>query len=721
MNLRARLVENWRSKAVTAGITAILGLACWTLPFTQELTHLSYDLPFAIRGDIRPEQAVIVYMDDDSRSRLHQPVQGPWDRALHTRLLNELSAQHARAVVFDVLFDEAWPDKSVDEQFAAVIRSSGPVVLAASCHYSGGDGEPIIGRLRNAVQPLASAAPSGVVELPVDTDGTIRRHFYNEHYTNLAWQTATVLSHAPPESEVPRWINFYGPSGTIPHLSYSQVLNGALPFDAVSNKVVFVGMAPIITYQGIKSTDAFRTPHTRWTGASSPGVEVQATAWLNLLRRDWLSRLPLPIELGVILAAPIMLGFLLPLCRPGTAVVTGVCSALGLAAIALILASYFHWWFAWAVICLVEVPAAFAWLSLSLLSRGAARAPSVVSGVAEPQRTKRFPSPEAPAIRAADPKAAQLAASGPPEVPDHQMLRLFGEGAYGQVWLARNTALGTYRAIKVVFRKAFDNDGPFEREFRGIQAFEPISRSHEGFVHILQVGRNHGAGYFYYVMELADPAPLEPTPPPNTPPPHQSINPPIRQSTDPLIHQSSSPPTLDPDSYVPRTLAGDLTRRGKIPCEECVQIALCLSATLQKIHDAGLVHRDIKPSNIIFVDGAPKLADIGLVARTEDARSYVGTEGFMPPEGPGSAQADIFSLGKVLYELATGRDRLRFPELPTRFAEDPEREQLLALNKILLKACEQNASRRYKSAGKFHTDLKRLAKRLTTAKAKSRL
>src|ERR1043166_9189266 len=153
--------------------------------------------------------------------------------------------------------------------------------------------------------------------------------------------------------------------------------------------------------------------------------------------------------------------------------------------------------------------------------------------------------------------------------------------------------------------------------------------------------------------------PLPPTPPP---PPH-SITQPLPQSTDPLIHQSSSPPTLDPDSYVPRTLAGDLTRRGKIPCGECVQITLCLRATLQKIHDAGLVHRDIKPSNIIFVDGAPKLADIGLVARTEDARSYVGTEGFMPPEGPGSAKADIFSLGKVLYELATGRDRLRFPEL----------------------------------------------------------
>ena len=45
------------------------------------------------------------------------------------------------------------------------------------------------------------------------------------------------------------------------------------------------------------------------------------------------------------------------------------------------------------------------------------------------------------------------------------------------------------------------------------------------------------------------------------------------------------------------------------------------------------MHRDIKPSNIIFVNGVPKLADIGLVAAANEARSYVGTEGFIPPRG----------------------------------------------------------------------------------------
>jgi eukaryotic-like serine/threonine-protein kinase len=80
-------------------------------------------------------------------------------------------------------------------------------------------------------------------------------------------------------------------------------------------------------------------------------------------------------------------------------------------------------------------------------------------------------------------------------VPDHTLLQRIGSGSYGEVWLARN-ALSTLRAVKVIFRQSFAHDRPFEREFNGIHKFEPISRSHEGLVDILQVGRNEKAGYF---------------------------------------------------------------------------------------------------------------------------------------------------------------------------------------------------------------------------------
>src|SRR5438094_6448856 len=100
-----------------------------------------------------------------------------------------------------------------------------------------------------------------------------------------------------------------------------------------------------------------------------------------------------------------------------------------------------------------------------------------------------------------NPPSAHPSATPPPSIPDHDLLRRIGEGSYGEVWLARNK-LGTLRAVKVVYRRTFEDARPFEREFRGIQKFEPISRSHDGLVDILQVGGTDE--YFYYVMELAD-------------------------------------------------------------------------------------------------------------------------------------------------------------------------------------------------------------------------
>src|SRR5213594_4372692 len=91
----------------------------------------------------------------------------------------------------------------------------------------------------------------------------------------------------------------------------------------------------------------------------------------------------------------------------------------------------------------------------------------------------------------------------PPHIPDHELLRRIGLGSYGEVWLARNV-VGAYRAVKVVYRDRFEDERPYEREYSGIQKFEPISRTHDGLVDILQIGRNDRVGYFYYVMELAD-------------------------------------------------------------------------------------------------------------------------------------------------------------------------------------------------------------------------
>ncbi len=68
-----------------------------------------------------------------------------------------------------------------------------------------------------------------------------------------------------------------------------------------------------------------------------------------------------------------------------------------------------------------------------------------------------------------------------PLIPDHQLLKCIGRGSYGEVWLARNM-MGEYRAVKIVSRESFREQRPFDRELSGIRKFEPISRSHEGFI-----------------------------------------------------------------------------------------------------------------------------------------------------------------------------------------------------------------------------------------------
>jgi serine/threonine protein kinase len=262
-----------------------------------------------------------------------------------------------------------------------------------------------------------------------------------------------------------------------------------------------------------------------------------------------------------------------------------------------------------------------------------------------------------------------------PGVPDYDLLRRVGSGAYGEVWLARSKATGAFRAAKIVWRHKFEDDRPFRREFDGIQKFERISRDHPSQLGLFHIGRNDAEGYFYYVMELAD------------------------DGTTGLQDG-----TQEPATYTPHTLRADLAN-GRLAPARALEIGMALAEALSHLHQHGLVHRDVKPSNVIFVNGRPKLADIGLVTDVSDQCSIVGTEGYLPPEGPGTPQADIFALGKVLYEAATGMDRRSFPDLPADIRVWPEAGPILELNQVVLRACAVELRARYQCADEMRGEL----------------
>lgn len=244
-----------------------------------------------------------------------------------------------------------------------------------------------------------------------------------------------------------------------------------------------------------------------------------------------------------------------------------------------------------------------------------------------------------------------------PQVPDHEILREIGTGAYGEVWLARSMT-GAYRAVKVVWREDFASDELFIREFEGVLHYEPMARDLSGMVHILHVGRHGGEfPHYFYVMELADDA-------------YTGIH-------------------IDPAAYTPRTLQSDRDMYGNrpMPLDYVLEAGCQLARALEGLHTEGLTHGDVKPANVIFINGRLKLADPGMVAGME-TRAYAGTEGYIPPEGGGSPRADVYALAKMLYEMVTGLDRMSFPTLPDELPEGLDHRRWLGFNAIICRAAE---------------------------------
>jgi len=661
----AQSVRGRGSGWISAGLCVLLGLAFLILPLGRGLERLSYDLPFAVRADVLVNEVVLVSLDDISHAKLNQPYRAAWDRKLHADLLRRLTRLAARAIVFDIAFTESSADTAADAQFVQSAKEHGLVILAAEVgtgRYYGGT--EIVLRLPKSLLP--NPDHWGITQFAETSDNTIREHDYGLHeMPSLAWRTATLLKLSvtePPGSERHRrWLNYYGPGGSLKKISYSSFLEETETrlAELIRGRVVFVGSGAQAGFSGDRK-DHFSNPYTRFGEPSSAGVEIHATMLANLMREDWLRR-PSPwLELAGVVFSGLGLGLGLTRLRPLVAAGTSLIVGLIFFGVAVLLLSFWQIWFSWAVIALVQTPVA---LACVVLFAAQARATTPLAEV-----TREFPrSPSTLAI------------------PDHELLHCVGVGGYGEVWLAR-AVTGVFRAVKFV--RGQPGDRRFQREFEGLKKFEPISRAHAGLVDVLHAGRNDAGGYFYYVMELAD---------------DSSPDSGVRNA------ESDAPsPSRVPHSYHPRTLDGEVHRREHWTLDECVRCGIALADALDFLHGQGLVHRDIKPSNIVFIGGAPKLADIGLVTDAGEARTRMGTEGYLAPEGMGTVQADIFSLGRVLYAIATGLDWRRFPEWPSLDVTPADSRRWLRLHETICQACEQDPRRRYASAREMKDKLQML-------------
>lgn len=260
-----------------------------------------------------------------------------------------------------------------------------------------------------------------------------------------------------------------------------------------------------------------------------------------------------------------------------------------------------------------------------------------------------------------------------------KLVHEIGRGAYGVVYRAVGSG-GGCAAVRVCRRDAV-GDECFERELRGAKLFKSVPPQ-EGLVRMRDLVETDWG--FYTVLDLAD---------------------------DEFFGSSNSA-----QGYRPKTLARVIAGEKALPLKESIKLAISLANGLSALQRHHLLHRDIKPGNVIYVAGRPVLSDPGLLIEESDAVSLVGTPGYVPPEQFTDAASDIYSLGLTLKAASFGRQVDELDKGPAMEA-DTGSACFPAWWRILNKATDPVASRRYQSAKALVKELKMLRVRMLFAKS----
>ena len=352
MSFKQTFGKRWVAGILGAALAVLVGLVLLQRTVGSLLVNLSYDLLTIVKPVVVPTNAVLVFMDEASHEELGQPLNAPWDRALHAQLVNKLTAAGARAIVFDVVFsDLAVNGPEADQKLAEAFAASKRVIIAA-------DNERL-GSGMNKFRPpidllLKTAAHIGSAEVLPSRDLIVRQHTPgppHEQFSSLAWTAAefvgAVRLNKTGAEPADRWLQYYAPADSLPLISYADALEINQP-ELFHNKVVFVGARVLTRFAGERK-DEYPTPYTflRRETPFISGVEIQATAFVNLVRGDWWRRASSAWEAIVIVLLGGLFGYTLMQARPwsATALMLVASGAVLLASYALLRGS--NLWFPW--------------------------------------------------------------------------------------------------------------------------------------------------------------------------------------------------------------------------------------------------------------------------------------------------------------------------------------------------------------------------------------
>ena len=268
---------------VAAGGIALGIVIVLTGPF-QRLEWAVYDafMRLSARSAEPAPDVVVVGIDDPSLAEIG--LTWPWPRALHAQLVDAIAAQRPASIAFDMIFDSPGASEDGNAAFAEALRRAGKVILGNDLAPTTDRGYSIVQWVDPLPQLGEAASGLGVVRIPIDPDGVLRRaSLAIEGRRSLA--AASVGRTAAADDEESQLFRYNGRTRHgIRTASYYQALDAArsLPPDFFTGKHVFVGVA--VSAAVDLQVDSFRTP----VDLQMPGVEVHATIADAILRHRFL-------------------------------------------------------------------------------------------------------------------------------------------------------------------------------------------------------------------------------------------------------------------------------------------------------------------------------------------------------------------------------------------------------------------------------------------------